>query len=200
MEDALRQVIQIQKEQLDRYHEYMLMALSSNNRGGGGVAQAFINQSQTSQFMPLQEFMQENLEHMPLESMYMFFETAENVDHGAIALLENVLCPDKENLQFFPQQGGSFVRYNNGITTVTESIQIFAKFVCDYIHNFCKSHIEGSNTELRSELEEQEHEEVEVIDTRCKKNMMRVRHLTNLLISSEQVRLVKKLFSILKSK
>ena len=200
MEDALRQIIQIQKEQLDRYHEYMLMALSNNGRGNGGLSHTFLNHSQPSQFIPLQQFMQENLENMPLESMYMFFETAENVDHGAIALLENVLCPDKENLQFFPQQGGSFVKYNNGITTVTESIQIFAKFVCDYIHNFCRPHIEGSNNELKAELEEEVQEEVEVVDTRCKKNMMRVRHLTNLLISAEQVRLVKKLFSILKSK
>ena len=200
MEDALRQIIQIQKEQLDRYHEYMLMALS-NNRAGGNMAQNFLSHSsQSSHYIPFQQFMLDNLENMPLESMYMFFETAENVDHGVIALLENVLCPDKENLQFCPQQGGSFVRYNNGITIVTESIQIFAKFVCDYIHNFCRPHIEGSNTELKKELEEPDEEDCEVMDTRCKKNMMRVKHLTNLLISSEQVRLVKKLFSILKSK
>ena len=194
-EDYKQQLIEFQREQLDRYHEYMLIALNNTGTSTGG---GFINNAVNNvNFKPLSSIMQENLENMPLEMMNMFFETAENADHGAIALLESALCPDKDNLQFSYQNSSSFVKYNNGTTIVTESIQIFAKYVCDYVHNYCCPHIEGANTNLRNDLEEQEEE---VLDTLCKKNLMRVKHLTNLLISSEQVRLVKKLFSMLKNK
>lgn len=193
-EDYKQKLIDFQREQLDRYHEYMIIALNNTGSASGSFLSTSVNQVN---FKPLATFMQENLENMPLEMMNMFFETAENADHGAIALLESALCPDKDNLQFSYQNSSSFVKYNNGSTIVTESIQIFAKFVCDYVHNYCCPHIEGANTNLRNDIEE--HEE-DVLDTLCKKNLMRVKHLTNLLISTEQVRLVKKLFSMLKSK
>jgi len=193
--DYKQQLIDFQREQLERYHEYMLIALS---RGNPASAQMLLQPGSSSvEFKPLQTVMQENLENMPLDMMKMFFESPENNDHGIVALLESTLCPDKNDLNFVYHSSSSSVRYNNGVMMVTDGIQLFSKFVCDYIHKYCSPHIEDANEELRKEMEK--HEEV-VVDTLCKKNLYRVKHLSSLLSASEQVRLIKKLFSMLKNK
>ena len=195
--EYLERIILMQKEQLDRYHEYMLCALSNVGSGNnkGGISNI---QSNNDNIVPLFEFIESNLVEIDIERILKYLET---MDHnGLIGLIEKVLCPDKNNLNFSLQSNQSFVKYKlPDQSFITENVSDFSSKVCMIIHEHCRPHVYDANEEDENATRKENGEDI-VLDTLCDKNMQRVKNFTTLKFSDTQIRLIKKVFSGIKTK
>ena len=195
--EYLERIILMQKEQLDRYHEYMLCALSNISSGNhkGGIPNSHSN---NDNIVPLFEFIASNLEEIDIERILKYLETMDN--NGLIGLIEKVLCPDKNNLNFSLQSNQSFVKYKLPDNSfITENVSDFSMKVCMIIHEYCRPHVYDANEEDENATKKENGEDV-VLDTLCDKNMQRVKNFTTLKFSDTQIRLIKKVFSGIKTK
>lgn len=193
--EYLERIIQIQEKQLERYHEYVLCALSNSGGGNRGGHPPLLGNNDME---PLFEFIESNLEKIDVERILRYLETFDN--NGVIGLLENVMCPDKNNLNFSLQSNQTFVKYKQEDGTyITENVQDFSCKVCMLIHTYCQPYVHAANEEDERETERAKKEDI-ALDTVCDKNMQRVRNFTNLKFSEYQIRLIKKVFSGLKTR
>lgn len=195
--EYLERIILMQKEQLDRYHEYMLCALNNigngNNRGGHSSFHG-----NNDNIVPLFEFIESNLAKIDVDRILKYLETMDN--NGLIGLIENVLCPDKYNLNFSLQSNQTFVKYKlPDHSFITENVSDFSMKVCMIIHEYCRPHVYDANEEDENATKKENGEDI-ILDTLCDKNMQRVKNFTTLKFSDTQLRLIKKVFSGIKTK
>lgn len=192
--EYLERIISIQKEQLDRYHEYVLCALNNANNSSRHTTN-FLNSSDT---IPLFEYIQSNLDALSEDRILKYMETTDI--NGLIGLVDTVLCPDKQNLNFSLQSNSSFVKYKlSDGNFIIENIQDFSVKVCGVIQRHCEPFIVVANDENYYQTEIENGEDI-VLDTLCGKNIQRVKNFSTLKFMDTQIRLVKKVFSGLKTK
>lgn len=189
----LERIIKMQNEQLDKYHEYVLCSLSNNYNVHKGVQMK--NIMINDDFTPLLPFIENNLNNMDLEKIFRYLET----EAGLISLIEHSLVPDKNNMQF-QINSNNYVKYKmNDNSIISENIYDFSSKVCCVVHDFCKPHVYTANEEVESDINEKRKEE-NLLDDVCDVTMTRAKILQNLKYNESQLRLIKKVFSGLKTK
>jgi hypothetical protein len=197
--EYLERIISLQKEQLDKYHEYVLCSLNN------GVQSRPLQNIQSNQHhngcTPLFDFIDQNLNGLENERALRYLEASDNNGYGLIGLVECILCPDKFNLNFSILNNSSFVKYKqNDNSFITENIQDFSQKVCLRIHEHCKPFVSLANEIDEHNIETEKNEDEIVLDTLCEKNMQRVKNFNHFKFSDMQVRLIKKVFSGIKAK
>jgi len=190
--EYLERIIQLQKDQLERYHEYTIIALSNTKATNSSRNIGTFSQDD---YIPLFKYIEDNLKELSIEKIFEYLET----ETGIISLIDHSLVPDKTCMQF-QIHSNNYIKYkNNNDIIVNEYIYDFSSKVCVVIHDYCKPHVHISNQEVEQDISEKKKEE-NVLDNVCDVAMQRAKVLQLLKYGDSQMRLIKKVFSGLKSK
>lgn len=198
--EMYERIIKMQQDQINKYHDYVMMLLNSTPHHHYTPKNISNSYNMNMDFEPLFGFVKINLENMDNDRLLSYLESSEHNISGMVALIELGLCPDKSNLNFHILSGGSFVKYKNDENVIiNENITDFSNKVCTLIHDYCKPIITIENERVGQNINDNANDDT-VLDSICDKNLIRIKNLTNFKFSDSQVRLIKKVFSGIKSK
>lgn len=119
--EYLERIIQLQKEQLDRYHEYML-----NNSKNNTAYSRNIGISNQYDYIPLFKYIQDNLKDLNIDKIFEYLET----ETGLISLIDHALVPDKTCMQF-QINSNNYIKYKNNNDVI----------VNEYIYEIGRAHV-----------------------------------------------------------
>ena len=192
--EMLERVLGIMEKMNDRYHEYMIMNYEVQMKNNGKQDKN-IGTNITTETIIIQEYIIENLKHIEKQKIFEYLEANEL---GLVSLIEHALVPDKQNLQFQTQNATHIKYKNENNEIVTETIHDFSNKVCVVIHDYCKPIIMEANGNIETNINNEDDDTI--LDAMCQKNMTRVKNLQCFKFPDTQMRLLKKVFSGLKSR
>ena len=192
--EMLERVLGIMEKMNDRYHEYMIMNYEVQMKNNGKQDKN-IGTNITTETIIIQEYIIENLKHIEKQKIFEYLEANEL---GLVSLIEHALVPDKQNLQFQTQNATHIKYKNENNEIVTETIHDFSNKVCVVIHDYCKPIIMEANGNIETNINNEDDDTI--LDAMCQKNMTRVKNLQCFKFPYTQMRLLKKVFSGLKSR
>lgn len=196
--EYLERIIEMQQKQLQMYDEYMKMFISKGHMSSPKTTTSSEHHDNLEQLLP---FIKNNLVCLDKQTLLSYFEDRDTTYNCLISLIEHVLVPDKEHPNFIIQSVNSVKYKNNENIVITENFKDFSNKVCDVIYEHCYPYINSSDFEqLHSQLLSEDSCNDESVTIDLEKTQVYTKNISQLKFSETQMRLVKKVFSMLKHK